>query len=113
MQYDLTHWDPDLVTDDKYLFLAVDHFTKYAFGRPLPDKTARSVHNALVQMFDELQVPKKTLADNGGEFRGEVVQELLRQHQVLELHGVPYHKTTNGGAERINRTIATKVCCDP
>jgi transposase InsO family protein len=60
-------------------------------------------------MFAELPVPEKTLSDNGSEFRNSVVDELLKERGVVALHGRPYHKTTNGGAERINRTIADKV----
>lgn len=51
MGYDLTEWDPDSETGDKYLFLAIDHHTKLSWGEPLRDKTGTSVHGAEMKLF--------------------------------------------------------------
>jgi transposase InsO family protein len=109
IQYDLTHWDPDLETRDQYLFLVVDHFTKFAWARAIPNKSAVSVHDSLKQLLTELPTPRIALSDNGTEFRNELVSQLLRTNNVMERHGRPYHKTTNGGAERVNLTITRMV----
>jgi transposase InsO family protein len=89
--------------------LAVDHFTKFAFGRSIAFKEASRVEHVLREMFAELPVPEKALSDNGSEFRNHVVAALMAQNDVTFMHGRPYHKTTNGGAERLNKTVARMV----
>lgn len=110
VSYDLTHWEPDSVTGDQYLFLAVDHFSKVCFARPLRDKSMESLRVAIEEMMTELGIPRATLSDNGKEFRNRLVEDLLNREVVEIRHSLPYHSRTNGGSERANRTICKKVC---
>jgi transposase InsO family protein len=109
VQYDLTFWEEDKETGDKYIFLAVDHFTKFAFARAIADKSAGTLERTISALLDVIPRPKKVLSDNGSEFRNQLVVALLEHEGVAEMHGRPYHKTTNGGAERINLTISKMV----
>ena len=60
-------------------------------------------------MLEELPRPKIALSDNGKEFTAAIVKRLLEEHSIVERHGLPYHKETNGGAERIIKTISHMV----
>lgn len=99
----------DAETQDKYLFICVDSFTKYAFARALPDRTATSVELVLLEMLRELPRPKSALSDNGSEFTAAIIRELLKSNSIIERHGLPYRKETNGGAERIIKTLTNSV----
>lgn len=106
----MTPFEPDAKTGDVALFVAIDAFTKFAFARALPNKTAVSVEWALNEMLAELPRPKVALSDNGKEFTATLIKELLSRHKIVERHGMPYHKETNGGAERIIKTLTNLVC---
>jgi hypothetical protein len=56
------------------VFLAVDHFTKFAWGRALREKSAATLHATLQALLDALPRPKFDLA---GEFRNALVRSLL------------------------------------
>jgi len=110
IQYDLTFWERDLDTGDEYLFLAVDHFTKLAFGASVHSKSADDVSKVIKAMLDALPVkPKSAQSDNGGEFRNRIVEEILSRHQIEVVHGKPFHSQSNGGVERGNKTLCSSV----
>lgn len=109
IQYDLTHWDKDSTTGDEYFFLAVNHFTKVAWGKPLPDKSATTLHSAIEEMLRFLGIPDAVLSDNGSEFRNKLVEDLLHNHEIDVRHSRVRHSQTNGGSERANRTLSDKV----
>ena len=49
----------------------------------------------------------KTRMDNGTEFQNTLVQALLTQFGVRVKMGAVYHPHSQGGIERINRTLIT------
>lgn len=102
MQWDLTCWSKDQKTGDKYMFLAIDHFTKYAWGMPIERKTAECVREALQEMWTTLPVPAVALMDNGGEWKG-VVLDLIAHHKIERRLTQPYHSNTNGGRQRASQ----------
>lgn len=104
---DLTYWATDR-TGAKYLLLVVDHFSKKAWGAAIADKTQESVFSALENILLEVQ-PKRMLSDNGSEFKNDLVKSLLTTNFAQFVHGAPYHSETNGGAERVNKTISNFV----
>lgn len=101
----------DARTGDRYLFLAVDHFTKLAWAEPIREKTKQTLEGAILKLLAQFGVPEAVLSDNGREFRNDLVERLLRDNHVEERHGLPYHSTTNGGVERANKTVSHMVLC--
>jgi transposase InsO family protein len=50
-------------------------------------------------------VPKAILTDNGTNFRNEIMKQLTKQHGIQHRFSTPYYPQSNGGVERVNRTI--------
>ena len=91
----------------RYLLTVVDVFSKYAWVRPLKDKTGGAVVKAFRSIFDEGRKPLRLQTDDGKEFYNKVVQELLRKSNV-------HHFSTSGDAkasvvERFNRTLKSRM----
>lgn len=106
----MTHWDRDIETGDEYLFLAVDHFTKLAFGCSVRTKSANDVAPAIQAMLDAFPVkPVSAQSDNGGEFKNHVVDDILSSRGIEVVRGEPFKSQSNGGVERGNRTLCTAV----
>lgn len=111
-------WCVDLVNitnaDDRVLFIlltCVDSFSKYAWARIVPDKTATSAAAAMKSIIeDSAESPPSTLAtDRGSEFAGKDFQRLLRRHGVKHLVSEAYSPTQNAVIERFNRTLKSMI----
>jgi hypothetical protein len=90
----------------KFVMVMTDAFTKYVELAALPDKTARSVAEALMSFwFTRYTVPKEILSDNGGEFCNELMKELCTELGILHKTTSPYHPECNASAEVFNRTM--------
>jgi hypothetical protein len=102
----------DLITNlpytkrkNKNLLVVVDHFSKWPEVVPIPNKQARTVAKALVQVFSRWGVPSIILSDNGLEFKGDLNGQLIELLGVTRKWTTPYHPQGNGLVERMNRTI--------
>jgi IS30 family transposase len=109
IEFDLTFWTTDPFTDHKYLLLVIDHFTKFTWGRPLPDRRAATVSDALFDCFQLLGFPPTVLTDNGKEFVAAVTAEIIQHGRTVHLHGKPYASATQGLVEEVNKVIARRV----
>lgn len=67
------------------------------------------LESAILKLLAQFGIPDAVLSDNGREFRNDLVERLLRDNHVEEQHGLLYHSTTNGGAERANKTVSHMV----
>ena len=98
---------PTSSTGNKVVLVAVDHYSKWLSAVPLKDKTAESVAIALRRNIIPAlpRLPKHILSDNGREFKAQRVDEVLREFDIRHLYSSPYHPSSNGAVERINRTL--------
>lgn len=91
----------------KYVLVAIDTLSKYAWAKPLPNKTSQTVANALKAIFEEGRKPRRLRTDRGREYLGRPVQELL------DRNGIVYFSTSNytkeALSERFIRTIRGKI----
>ena len=92
----------------KTVLMVVDHFSKWLVSVPLKDKKGETVAHALEHRVLPVlpRCPIRLLSDNGPEFRSAAVDEVLRKYDVEHTHSTPYCPSSNGGVERVNRTIA-------
>ncbi|XP_065198324.1 KRAB-A domain-containing protein 2-like [Sycon ciliatum] len=80
-------------------------FTKWAEVQPLRRQDAASVAAALTKICCRWGPPSVIRMDNGTEFRNAVVAALLEQFGVVVKTGAVRHPQSQGGVERLNRTI--------
>ena len=90
------------------VLMVVDHFSKWLVAVPLQSKRGDAVAHALEHRVLPVlpRCPVRMLSDNGPEFRSSVVGEVLAKFSVAHSFSTPYCPASNGGVERVNRTIA-------
>ena len=90
-----------------FILTVIDIFSRYAWARPLPNKTGKAVAEAFNDIFKEGRIPKRVQTDQGKEFENRQVLTLFSQYNI-ELFSV---KSAYKAAivERFNRTLKHKL----
>lgn len=83
----------------------VDHFTKYVWIAVYEKQSAENVRESLLKWFKEDGQPERALSDNGSEFIGHVITQMLIDKEIKESHGRPHHPQSQGVVERMNGTV--------
>ena len=92
----------------RYILCAIDIFSRYAYTRPLRDKTGREVATALSDIFQNCEtLPKRIQTDQGREFYNSYVQQVLDDLNI-ELFSV-YSDKKAAIVERFQRTLQEKL----
>ena len=121
--------------DGSFCFLLnyIDHGVKFLFSIPIVHTTASSIVIALLQIFTMIVSPMILQSDNGAEFHSAAmndrqcklhgnlisltnnelaaiiteIKQLWPECQMVR--GSPRHSQSNGGVERVNHTIQSKL----
>jgi len=92
--------------NNKYIITAVDHFTKWAEAKAVPDIKATTIAKFL---FDDIIArhgsPERILTDRGTSFRNELVDSLCEIMGIKHSYTSAYHPQTNGLTEKFNGTL--------
>ena len=90
----------------KNILVVCDYFTKYTEAYPLADKTARSVADALMDIWlPRYGFPLFLHSDQGKEFDNTMVHRLSELLGTVKTKTTPYHPRSDGLVERFNRTL--------
>ncbi len=90
----------------QYLFVSVDHFSRYVILASLNDKSASSVAHALVTcVINPFTRPNVIPSDNGAKFNKELNAQLCAHFNIRHSFVVAHHPASNGLVERANRKI--------
>jgi hypothetical protein len=113
-------WQADLVEMDvpqgakasendgvRYLLTVIDVLTRYAWVRPLKNKTGASIASAFKSIFDEGSVPHKVQTDMGTEFYNTNVAKLFNEYEISLFSSQSDHKAAI--VERFNRTLKMRM----
>ena len=102
---------PESHRGNKYLFLAIDHFSKRAAGRPIKDKSGETIASeleyAILPTF--LAIPKRMLTDNGREFQCKDFENLTNKYGIRHETISPGYPESNGCIERLVGTVKTML----
>lgn len=93
----------------KYFLMAIDAFTKFAWARPMKDKTATATAAAFSHLMDREGLSCLVLyTDQGTEFLGQPFQQILKARNITHrlCAGEQFHCPF---VERANRTIKDKL----
>ena len=93
----------------KYILVVLDVFSRYAWARPLKDKTAPVTARAFQDILLSSS-PKKLWCDQGTEFTGAAFKRLLREHNIILYH--TFNDVKASIAERFIRTLRRKIESD-
>lgn len=84
VQIDIAFMFPDSQTGKKYFLLAIDSFSFKIFTQPLTDRSSDSVAKALKVILEEFKAPIYEIqADQGREFVGKSVRDLLKRDKIF------------------------------
>lgn len=90
--------------------MAVDYFTKWPEAYAVPDQSATTMAERLVEeMFTHFGAPAELNSDQGHNFESRVFGEVCRRLGVNKTRTIPLHPQSNGLVERFNRTLATQL----
>ena len=90
-----------------FILTVVDIFSRFAWAKPLKNKSGKVVAKAFEEIFQEGRIPQRIQTDDGREFFNRDVGALFRQHNI-EHFSLDDHKKA-AIAERFNRTIKRKL----
>ena len=91
--------------DKRYkVVLAIDYFTRKAWGMLFKRKIQENVTKVLEAVYKDIKF-KELLSDNGKEFDNELVKKWCSDREIKHEFSIPYYHQGNGRVERLNRTI--------
>lgn len=92
----------------KYLLTVIDTFSRFAFARPLKNKTAAEVTVAFADILRaSKRIPKHLQTDEGKEFFNTSFRKLMKQHGINHYH--TYGDSKAAFVERFNKTLKNKM----
>jgi transposase InsO family protein len=92
----------------RFLLVAVDVFSKYAYAQPLISKHGKTVASAFQRILSKSNHPRQLRTDQGSEYKNVHFKRLMKKYNIN-------HYTTlegdikTGVAERFNRTIKGRI----
>ena len=84
----------------KYLFVAIDEYSRFPFAIPCKDMTADTVINCLSEIFSLAGYSSYVHSDRGSSFICKSVRAFLIKNGVGISNSMPYHPTGNSQCER-------------
>ncbi len=91
---------PRATSGYQYLFVCVDHFSRYVILAILHDKSAPSVAHALVTcVINPFATPKVIFSDNSTKFKNEFIAQLCAHFNIRQSFIVAHHTASNGLVE--------------
>jgi transposase InsO family protein len=104
---------PETHKGNKYVFSALDTFTRYLVLEPCAKADSSSTIACLKKLFANFGIPEELQRDNGTHFDNTAVSKFLRELGVKVIATTPHHPQSNGKVERQNAVIekALRAAC--
>uniref|UniRef100_A0A8C3P213 Gypsy retrotransposon integrase-like protein 1 n=1 Tax=Chrysemys picta bellii TaxID=8478 RepID=A0A8C3P213_CHRPI len=93
----------------QYVLTVMDFATRWPEAVALSNARAKSVSQALADIFARVGWPSEILTDSGANFLAGTMKSLWEAHGVNHLVATPYHHQTNGLVEKFNGTLGAMV----
>lgn len=93
-------WDADLAdvtslskqnVDLKFLLVAIDDFSPYAWVRPLENQKHESIIDALKEIFEEGRIPSELRSDKGTEWINRWTEQYLKRKKGTSFRHAKCH----------------------
>jgi hypothetical protein len=96
---------PETKTGNKYILVAIDHYSKWCEAKAMADHGAKTATKFLEDdVICRYGVPKFVLTDNGEEWAAEF-DVMCKDYGIQHQHTTPQWHQCNGMAERLIKTI--------
>ena len=94
---------------NRFLLFVIDSFSKFAWVRPMKDKTAQSITQAMRSILDDSgRKPLHFQTDKGGEFLNRPFRGLMKEKNI-KFYTSQNEETKAAFVERLQRTYKTKM----
>ena len=91
---------------NKHILVIGDHFTEWYEAIPLPDQTAVTTANALVDHWiSRFGCPHRLHSDQGRNFESKIIEQIMQLFQICKNRTTPFHPQSNAVIERMNKTL--------
>ena len=90
---------------NRYILTFRDYTTRFTILYPLSHKSTFNIIYCLRNVISHYGSPNVLLTDNGKEYISSVLSEFLRYYNTKKVEVAPYHPSSAGFAERINREV--------
>ena len=110
LQIDLMDVSPWAAQNDnvKFLFIAIDVFSRYVWVYPIKNKSAETVLHCLKQLIaSEGKIPKYIQTDEGKEFFNTSMNKFCAENDIIHFH--TYTEIKCALAERFIRTLRMRL----
>ena len=95
-----------LSNGNKHILVIGEHFTKWYEAIPLPDQTAITTANALVDHWiSRFGCSHSLHTDQGRNFESKLFERLLQLLEMDKTRTTPFHPQSNAVIERMNKTL--------
>ena len=106
LSLDLSGPYPTSLSGNKYIIAFVDWFSGWPEAFAVPDKTADTVANLLIEeIYPRYGCPLQIVTDNGTENVNQVMRETLEAMNIHHVLTSVYHPQSNAKVERFHRTL--------
>jgi hypothetical protein len=96
---------PETKTGNKYILVAIDHYSKWCEAKAVVDHSAKTTSRFLEDdIICRYGVPKFVLTNNGGEWAAEF-EIMCKNYRIQHQRTAPQWPQCNGMAERMIKTI--------
>ena len=95
-----------LSNGNKHILVIGDQFTKWYEATPLPDQTAVTTANALVDHWiSGFECPYTLHSDQGRNFESKLFEQLMKLLEMDKTRTTLFHPQSNAVIERMNKTL--------
>jgi transposase InsO family protein len=90
---------------NEHILVVIDACSRWVELYPLPDLSAASAAEKLLEQFGRFGQPFIIRSDNGTQFCNDIISELLRMAEITHVRTTPYSHEENGLVERANKEV--------
>lgn len=92
-----------------YIFIVVDHMTKFVFLKAMREATASNVVRFLTEhVFHTFGVPEVIHSDNGQQFLSKEFKKLLELYKIDHIR-TAVHSPQANASERVNQSVLSAI----
>lgn len=106
---DLIEKITESLNGNQFIIVAVDMFTRFVEAKAVPDKSAPTLTQFLVEYCGRYGVPHSVLTDNSTTFCNEFTNQVIKVFGAEHFKATPYHSQGNAVVERVNQTLEEKI----
>jgi len=97
-------------SNNKYILVIMDNFTKYVEAYAIPDQKAETVADKLVfEFFCRYGLPLDIHSDQGANYQSALFRQVCHLLEINQTRCTPYRACSNGMVERFNQSLLNMI----